>query len=218
MCNGYAYIFASCKMKLKYSACGSSAAPLGDFFAAMKGARKMSRQKLSQQVMWTILITLLFVGCGAPAATPTPIPPTATPTPTSEPLPGSVAEGIEVTFDGNDCTVTGPTELPAGEHTFIFIDQSDMRGELSLVYLEDGKTFQDLLDEQIGPGVWSPKQSWVIYDTRVSIEFQESNGRRVDSSTWKLDKVGEHTIICYVSTPQMIWVAAPFMVVETPSE
>jgi hypothetical protein len=41
----------------------------------------MSRQKLSQQVMGTILITLLLVGCGAPAATPTPTPPTATPVP-----------------------------------------------------------------------------------------------------------------------------------------
>ena len=177
----------------------------------------MSRQKLSQQVMWTILITLLLVGCGAPAATPTPIPPTETSKPTSEPLPETVTE-FEVTFDGNDCTVTGPTELPAGEHTFIFIDQSDMRGELWLVYLEDGKTFQDHFDLQSEPGEWYPKPSWVIYDTRVSFEFQESNGRRVDSSTWKLDKVGEHTIVCYVSSPQMIWFAAPFMVVETPSD
>jgi hypothetical protein len=41
----------------------------------------MNRQKLSQQVMGTMLTTLLLVGCGAPAPTPTPIPPTATPTP-----------------------------------------------------------------------------------------------------------------------------------------
>jgi len=46
----------------------------------------MNRQKLSQQVMGAMLITLLLVGCGAPAATPvpptaTPVPPTATPTP-----------------------------------------------------------------------------------------------------------------------------------------
>ena len=48
----------------------------------------MNRQKLSQQVMGTMLITLLLVGCGAPAATPTPIPPTATPVPpTPTPVP-----------------------------------------------------------------------------------------------------------------------------------
>jgi hypothetical protein len=36
----------------------------------------MKGQKLSQQVVWAIVIMLLFVGCGAPAATPTPVPPT----------------------------------------------------------------------------------------------------------------------------------------------
>jgi hypothetical protein len=42
----------------------------------------MSRQKLTQQVMGAMLITLLLVGCGAPATTPTPVSPTATPTQT----------------------------------------------------------------------------------------------------------------------------------------
>jgi N-acetylneuraminic acid mutarotase len=43
----------------------------------------MNRQQLSQRVTWGILITLLFVGCGAPAAAPTSVPPTATATPMS---------------------------------------------------------------------------------------------------------------------------------------
>jgi hypothetical protein len=70
---------------------------LGGFFAAMKGARKMSRHKLYQQVMWTILITLLLVGCGAPDATPTLIPPTATPTdaPIKSTVPLEGVMGIE---------------------------------------------------------------------------------------------------------------------------
>ena len=38
----------------------------------------MNQQKLSHQVMGAMLIMLLLVGCGAPAATLTPIPPTAT--------------------------------------------------------------------------------------------------------------------------------------------
>ena len=62
----------------------------------------MNRKKLSQQVMWAILIILLLVGCGAPAATPAPIQPTETSTTTSEPLPETVAE-FEVAFDGNEC-------------------------------------------------------------------------------------------------------------------
>ena len=163
-----------------------------------------------KKVALALGLTLIVVaGCG-PSAQPIPPTPTSTSLPTPTP--------IVVTFDGNDCTVSGPTELPAGEHTFIFIDRSDMRGELWLVYLEDGKTFQDHLDLQSEPGEWYPKPPWVFYDSRVSIESQESNGRRVDSSTWKLDKVGEHTILCYVPSPQMLWFAAPLMVVETPSE
>jgi hypothetical protein len=186
----------------------------------------MNLHKFSQQVMGAMLVGLLLVGCGAPAATPTPIPPTDTPTlvppadtptPTSDPLPEIIAE-FEVTFDGNGCTVTGPTELPAGEHTFVFIDRSDiMRGELWLVNLDDGKTFQDHLDGQSEPGEWYQKPSWAHYDFGFTkSEYLED--RRVDTSTWKLDKVGEHTSYCYVNSPPKLWVAAPIIVVEALSE
>ena len=53
----------------------------------------MSYKKLLQQVIGVTLVTLLLVGCGAPAATPmpptpTPVPPTATPVPpTPTPIP-----------------------------------------------------------------------------------------------------------------------------------
>jgi len=177
----------------------------------------MNLHKFSQQVMGAMLVGLLLVGCGAPAATPTPIQPTETSKPTSEPPPETVAE-FEVTFDGNDCTVSGPTELQAGEHTFIFVDHADVRGELWLVYLEDGKTFQDHLDGQSEPGEWYPKPSWVQYDSRVARESQWSNGKRVDTETWDLFQVGEHTILCYVGFPQLLWFAAPVMVVEPTSE
>ena len=45
---------------------------LSGFFEVMKGVTIMCRLKLSKQVMWLILITLLLVGCGAPAAISTP--------------------------------------------------------------------------------------------------------------------------------------------------
>ena len=116
----------------------------------------MKQKKYFQQVIWGILIMLLLVGCSKRAAIHT-----------SEPLPGLVTE-FEITFDGNDCIVTGPAELPAGEHTFIFIDRSEIRGELWLLNLDDGKTFQDHLDLQSKPGEWYPKPSWAHYDSRVS--------------------------------------------------
>ena len=39
---------------------------------------------------------------------------------------------IVVTFDASSCTVSGPSELAPGEHTFNFIDESDWEGELWL--------------------------------------------------------------------------------------
>ena len=175
----------------------------------------MNHQQISRQLLWSLFILFLFVGCSAPA-TPTPIQPTETSSPT--PVPEIVAE-FEITFDGKDCTVKGPTEVQAGKHTFSFFDISDdMRGELWLVNLDEGKTIQDELDLQSEPGEWHEKPSWVHYDARDSYKSQESNGKRISFETWRLDKVGEHIILCYVVNPQMLWFAAPIIVVEAPSE
>lgn len=188
----------------------------------------MNGKKLSQQVIWAILITLLLVGCGAPAATPipptaipSPIPPTATPTPTSEPLPGSVPEEIEVTFDGNECTVSGPTELPIGEHSFILNDLSEMNAELWVLRLRDGKTFQYLLDEQGergGPGVWWPKPSWVVHARHTGGPLKNANGGEV--WTYLADIEGDYVIMVGEYTPasKRIWFCPPLKVIETLSE
>jgi hypothetical protein len=155
-------------------------------------ARKVSYLTISAMV----LIILILSGCGS----------------------DSPKTDFEVTFDGKTCTVSGPTELPVGEVTTKFIDLSDLGGELWLVYLKEGKTFQDHLDLQSEPGEWYPKPPWVSYDSRVTGESQESKGKRVDTETWKLDRVGEHTFLCYVPSPSMLWFAAPLMIVETPTK
>ncbi len=179
----------------------------------------MNHRQISRALLWTLFILFLFVGCSAPA-TPAPIQPTETSSPTTESVPEIVAE-FEITFDGKDCTATGPTEVPAGKHTFSFIDISDMSGELVLVNLDEGKTIQDLLDGQSEPSEWYEKPPWAHYDANYTYKSQESNGKRVSIETWLLDKVGEHTILCYVGSgrqPQMLWVVAPIFVVEAPSE
>jgi len=141
-------------------------------------------------------MTLFVTACttSQPVPTHTSLPPTPSPQP------------IEVIFTGNDCTVTGPTELSAGKHTITFIDESDMNAELWLISLRDGKTIQDLIDRQSEPGEWYPKPGWATYDTRLSIVSKESEGRRVDFSTYNLFKVGEHTILCYVESPIKLWI------------
>ena len=154
----------------------------------------MNEKILFQYGTWIILIALLLTGCN-----------------TNKPK-------FEVTNDGKGCTVSGPTELPPGEHTFTFIDKSEWKGELYLSYLESGKTFQDNLELQSEPGEWYPKPPWVQYDIDISHKSQELDEKRVDTDIWRLDKVGEHTILCYVDDPRHLWFAAPIMIVEENNE
>jgi len=69
-------------------------------------------------------------------------------------LPETDAE-FEVTFDGSDCWVDGPHEVPVGDHTFNFINTSDFMGELWLVFLHEDKTFQDHNKVNQGYGIQS---------------------------------------------------------------
>ncbi len=155
-----------------------------------------------------------------PEPTNTSIPPTQVPQPTNTSIPPTqIPQLIEVTFDGTGCTVIGPTEVPVGLLTSIFIDQSDLIANVSLwvVSLDDGKTTQDMIHEQPEPGVWWPKASWVHHEHRRSSKAVESDDGRVVSTTWYLPKVAEHTLIC-MWYPQILWIAGSIMVVEAPSE
>lgn len=157
--------------------------------------------------MWAILIMLVLVGCGAPAAAPTPIPATAT-------LP--LIPEIEVTFDGNECTVSGPTELPMGNHSVVLKDLSEQKASLYVSRLVDGKTFQDLLDEQGEPGKYIQEISWLITAREPGVAWDRADGGEIH--TYDLTNEGEHVLYIGTITPYSIWFCAPFQVRETPSE
>ena len=199
------------------------------------GGEKMNDKDLLKFWVLVILVVILLLGCSAsdaepdslpvtqapPADTPTPVPPTATtrPTPilpTAAPTADSSIMFV-VTFDGEDCYVEGPTELAAGVYSFTFIDNSDMKAQLWIVHLDEGYTTQDLLDGQSEPGEWYPKPSWAAYDTMNSSKVDKSEGKSVRTSTWILDKLGEHTILCYVPSPQKIWMPAGILIKDTDS-
>lgn len=151
----------------------------------------MNRQKLSMQVMWAILLTLMLVGCGASAATPT--------------------QEIEVTFNGNECTVSGPSEIPIGERPIILNDLSDMNMRLFVSRLIDGKTFQDLLDLQSEPGELYPAPSWVV-------DAQKYSASDSEDSIYVLDEPGEYALYVYSLSPEILWLCAPRQVIEAPIE
>jgi hypothetical protein len=175
----------------------------------MKGVIKMNRQKLFQQVMWAILITLLLVGCGAPAATPT-----------SEPSPEPVVEVGDVIFDGTECTVSGSTELPPGRYSFVLKDLSEEDVHLFVSRLTDGKTFQDLLDLQSEPGEYVPEQDWLNHTVEPGSAWNKPDGGEVH--TYIFIEEGEYAVSLWSweteTTPMKIWFCAPFWVKEDPSE
>ena len=160
---------------------------------------------------------LLLVGCGAPAATPTstPLPPTdkSTPIPTSEPLPESGPEMIVVTFDGDECTVSGPTELPVGEHGIVLNNLTGELGNLGLGQLIDGHMYQDLLDLKIEPG-GPTNNSWV----RAVITTHTWSELKGYEYSFSLDEAGEYAIWVYGANPVSVWICAPLEVIEAPSE
>ena len=169
----------------------------------------MNRQRLSQQVMWAILITLLLVGCGAPAATPT-----------SEPSPEPVVEVGDVIFDGTGCTVSGSTELPPGRYSFVLKNLSEQSTGIFVSRLTDGKTFQDLLDLQSEPGEYVPEQDWLKNAVERGIAWNKPDGGNVH--TYLLIKEGEYAVSLWSpateTAPMRIWFCAPFWVKEDPSE
>ena len=161
----------------------------------------MSLKRHSRQVMWAVLITLLLVGCVAPAAPPTPIPPTATPIPPT-PI-------IVVAADGNGCTVSGPTELPTGEHLIALKVLTTRPQTLYVSHLLDGKTYQDVLDYQGGPGKYKEQPSWLIHQEKKEVG-QLADGETVYS--FLLNEKGEHAIYTYIASPRSIWHCAPLRI------
>ena len=118
---------------------------------------------------------------------------------------------FEVTFDGNGCTVSGPTEVPIGDYSFLLNNTSDSRVKLVVGQLLDGHTFQDLVDLQTEPGDNFMIESW------MSKPFYYTKDHKIYFVS--LDEAGdEHVISISVYNHVGIWLCVPFQVIESPSE
>jgi hypothetical protein len=153
-----------------------------------------------------------------PIATPTKIvkptiTSTAKPTNTDLPPPSksqSIEIEFEVTFDGNGCTVFGPSEVPIGNYSFLLNNVSGRRVKLVVGQLLDGHTFQDLVDLQTEPGDTYGIEPW------MSKPFYYTKDHKI--YTVSLDETGEHGIAIGEYSHESSWLCAPFQVIETPSE
>jgi len=153
-----------------------------------------------------LTVILIFFVFLLTACTQAPEVPTAIKIPASTPH----TNDFEVTFDGNDCTVSGPTEVPIGDYSFLLNNVSGQKVLLGVTQFLDGHTFQDLIDLQTEPGDNFMIESWMSKPSYYT----------KDHITWtvSLDEAGEHGILISVYNHIGIWLCAPFQVIENPSE
>ena len=139
------------------------------------------------QVIAVILIAVMLGGCGA--------------------------EKVEITFDGNNCTVTGPTSLSVGEHQFFLNNLSGKNFGFWVSRLKGDHTFQDLLDEQGEPGqYYLSLTNWVTLSATTEFEYGE-NGQSI--YTIYLSSEGEYAIYLFDSAAhEETWLCAPLQVIK----
>ncbi len=168
---------------------------------------------LSVGAVLVISVTACNGDSGEEAAAPV----DTTGTPTSEPTGETESEIIEVTFDGNECTVAGPTEVPPGDQAFVLTDVSDLGAVLFARMLVDGHTFQDALDteqEAGGPGVYWTRPSWFA---GAPVDMDPPEIDLADNQQLLASRLyaGNHLVGLYTTTgSELIWLCGPLDVVE----
>ena len=139
-------------------------------------------------------------------SSPTPLPPTQTAL-----LPTQLPQTFKATFDGIECTHSGPTEVSVGEYSFLLENLSDENLGLWTGQILDGHVYQDMLDLQSEPGKYFRKPDWFVYTVSQGYRI-EPNGDKV--YTYKLPETGEYVIDIGWSLPETLWFCGSFQVVD----
>ena len=126
------------------------------------------------------------------------------------PSPEPPAVAFQVTLDDSGCTVSGPTEVPTGEYSFLLENLSALNVEMGVLQLLDGHKYQDMLDLQSEPGQPFSREPW------MSQPFYITKDHKVWNVT--LDEQGEHVIVVAEYGHAHIWLCIPFQVVEAESD
>lgn len=125
------------------------------------------------------------------------------------------SEGIEITFNGDSCSNTGPDVITAGEYLFKLNNLSgEGAPDLWLGRFTGGYTYQDFLDAQGEPGNYISKPDNLDQELTRVVDFDLSTGQK--TTTYLLEE-GEYAI--YIFNPSGAqwgqWICAPLTVVES---
>lgn len=117
-------------------------------------------------------------------------------------------ESFTVTFDGTECTLSGPREINTGEYPFFVENLAEYNLGLYVRYLQDENTNLDFIDLQREPGMFFPYPNWAS-PVKSMYSPQE------DVYIHFLDEVGEYSISLWRGNdPRHLWICPPIQVVE----
>ncbi len=85
-------------------------------------------------------------------------------------------EGV-LTFDGSTCRYDGPEEVSAGEFTITLNNQSDREPSLWIIKLDEGRTWQQLLDYIGPPGSNVHPPEWSTGSIMMAPSAEDPNAR-----------------------------------------
>lgn len=166
----------------------------------------------------SMLIILSLIFACSPSPTPesmaTRVPPTATPVPptdTPEPTSCEEVEGVclDLTFDGESCTYTGPMEFKTGPITLLFFNESELPEEFDsegmaaagLLKHRGNKIIQDMID-YIGVEPSTETRPWWSEEIYGVYKYIYAG----DSYTWEGNlEPGIYTMVCVKGNPFGVW-------------
>jgi len=120
--------------------------------------------------------------------------------------PRAETRAITLTFDGETCQYDGPSAIPEGEVTIVLNNQSEYEMSLWAARLDEGKTWQDILDYIGQPGSSVELPSWAEW--RVLASKAPDNP---DATVYTLEK-GLYAVNCCtcgeIAGPRGVWPGA----------
>jgi hypothetical protein len=127
--------------------------------------------------------------------------------------PVQTIDRVDITFDGQKCGYDGPVIIGEGTVVVALSNLSDRPTQLNVVKLDEGKTWQDMLDHQGEPGSYNSLPRWA---SRLS---GSASVDEPDEREYTFEP-GMHAVICLetLETRLGVWPGTALDVRAVPSQ
>ena len=119
------------------------------------------------------------------------------------------------TQEDDGCTLTGPSEVPAGE-TYLVVAKDLTDGSFNNLYvslLADGHTYEEFVALQPSPGEYFPKPAFIVYataDHEAAFEFSSAAALADDEAGYAyVSEPGPHAVYTAARGNQL-WICGTF--------